>query len=292
MGLLLPITAISLFITTFFQAKGKNKLLSPFFLMVTLFNLAFAFFFRNSGQYNFIFYIASELSFLLAGLVAIYIYYPFTVRLRFSLRNFINIYSNSKLVGLTQTICAAYGKTDIIFLEHLSQSTCVAQYGFFNRFIDPFLMVSSITSTTAYSFFSKKVDILNPDLFYQNIKRFFFIIFFYALLVAATIALLLPVLLIYIKSKYMLAPQLAFLFGALTLLRILNGVLVSIFYTLLKYNVVLIVSISNIFLMVAFYFLLIPKLQVQGVLLSSLIPEAFGFLAMLAYINRHFTKLK
>jgi O-antigen/teichoic acid export membrane protein len=290
MGLLLPITANSLFITSFFQAKGKNKLLAPYFFVATVINLILAFLFKSVNQCYYVFYLFSEFSFLVAGIIALAKFFPFKIQLKFSLEAFKKVYSNSRFVGVTQTIGTAYSKTDLMFIEKLAQSGYVAQYGFFNKFIEPFLMISSITSTAAYSFFSKKIDLVNPQGLYKSIKQFFLFALLYGLVVGSVITFVLPFFLTLIKSQYILTPIIALCFGILTLLRILNGVLVSIYYTLCEYKFILVLFFFCTLLLIGSYFLFIPRLQIQGVLLALILSEFVSLIVKGIKIQRHFAK--
>lgn len=288
-GLILPLAANSLFIGVYFQAKGKNMLLSPFWAGASLLNLGLIFCIGNKewlyGEYLF-----SELSFLLAGILAIRIYFPFSMRPKFSLSSIKSVYTETKFAGISQAITTFYGKTDIVFIEKLSQRLYVAEYGFFNRITDPFFMISSALSTAAYSFFSKRIDVLHPDEFWKKAKMLLLYSAFYAVTIALVIIFLIPFLLHVFGSKYNMSLSIALGFGIATFLRVFNGVITSLYFTLGMYNFTFRLSILNIALLVAAYFLFIPSLQLQGVLLSIVIAEFVSLLIKCFYLKRSISR--
>jgi len=278
---ILPFILLNSFIGIFFQSKNNNKKLFPFYGMAFIVVGIVIYFFRNTVEYYQIYFLC-ELCFFLFLSIALWFHFK-GFQWKLSLRNIFQPYRRSFFAGITTAIVTAYTKTDLIFIKKLSSAVNLAEYGFYNRIVDPLLMIASSISTSAYSFFSRNEQKQNL----KQMERFIRFIFIYAALIICITGIGFPWALQVIKSKYVMNYTIAFLFGAVTASRVLSAVYTSLLYSFGKFKLMLYLSIINLAILFILYIVLVPSFGLVGVLEAIFFTEASNVLLKIYLFEKY-----
>lgn len=268
---ILPLTSVNGFINIFFQSKNNNRLLLGYYSAAFLLSGLLIYIF-NATIASYQLYAGMELIFLIFLTLAIFRKTNFKLKL-INLDQIRNTYKTSFSNGSSQTVVTLYSKTDLLFIQTLSSAVNVAYYGFFMRVMDPLLMIASALAISAYSFFSRHIDLADKSRVAANLRQYLMVTLTYACFMLAAITFLLPYVLHLLNSKYEIKWSLAFFFGLATAMRIMSAAQGSILFSMGKFKYTLKISIINICLLFPFYFILIPILNIKGVLISIVASE-------------------
>jgi O-antigen/teichoic acid export membrane protein len=278
---ILPFILMNSFIGVFFQSKNNNKKIFPFYGMAFMAAGLVIYFFRNTIEYYQIYFLCEFFFFLFLSIALWFHFKGFQWKL--SLGNVFQPYRRSFFAGITTAIVTAYTKTDLIFIKKLSSAVNLAEYGFYNRIVDPLLMIASSVSTSAYSFFSRNEPTQNV----RQMERFMRFVFIYAALIVCMIGIGFPWALQLIKSKYVMNYTIAFLFGAVTASRVLSAVYTSLLYSFGKFKLMLNLSVINLVILFILYIVLVPSFGLVGVLEAIFFTEASNVLVKIYLFEKY-----
>jgi len=254
-----------------YQSKNNNSELSGYYLIA--FSLsAILIYSLNTVLASYQIYSLMEILFFSILVLAAYRKTQFRLKV-ISINEVYKIYKSSFYNGSSQTVVTLYSKTDLLFIEKLSSAINLAYYGFFTRVIDPLMMVASALAISAYSFFSRYINSEEKATIAPKLRQYLVVAFVYSLLILAAITFMLPVLLQTVKSRYQITSSLAFFFGLATAIRIISAAQGAILLSMGKFRYTFKIAIINVLSLFPMYFLLIPELNLRGVLTSIIISE-------------------
>jgi O-antigen/teichoic acid export membrane protein len=139
--------------------------------------------------------------------------------------------------------------------------------------MEPLMMIASALAISAYSFFSRYIDVEEKSKVASKLRQYLLVTVIYAVLILGAITFILPFILKVVMSKYQIEPALAFFFGMATAIRIISAAQGGILLSLGKFNYTFKIALINICSLFPLYFMLIPRLNLKGVLVSIIISE-------------------